>query len=110
MFRGAGHADAAAAAELEHAFIAEQSQGAEHGIGVHAQHCGQILGRGEPFTGLGLAVGDGAADLACDLLVEVGGVGLVYLDIQHGASNTSAISAREVAMTVHRSASPKRSR
>ena len=43
------------------------------------------------FAGLGLSFGDGAAYLGGDLLVEVGGVGLAYLDIQHGDSNTSAI-------------------
>ena len=54
---------------------------------------GEVFGGWEAFSGFGFAVCDRAADLAGDLLVEVGGVGLVDLDIQHGASHSSVIVA-----------------
>jgi len=46
------------------------------------------------LTGFGLAVGDRAADLGGDLLVEVGGILLVHLDTDHDASNTSLMVGR----------------
>ena len=49
------------------------------------------LAGGRRSPGFGLSVGDGAADLGGDLFVEVGGVSLAHLDIQHGDSNTSII-------------------
>ena len=83
----------------EQSFVAEEAQGAQHGVGVDAEHGGEVFGGGEAFAGLGFALGDGAADLGGDLLVEVGGVGLVDLDTNHSASDTSTIE-REVSVTV----------
>jgi hypothetical protein len=87
--------DAAAAAELEQAFVAELSEGAEDGVGVDAEHGGEVFGGWESFAGFGFAVGDGAADLACDLFVQVEGVVVVELDIPHGAMHYSSILTGE---------------
>jgi hypothetical protein len=38
-----------------------------------------------------LAFRDRATNLSGDLLVEIGGIALVYLDIKHGAIHSSAI-------------------
>jgi hypothetical protein len=42
------------------------------------------------IAGFRFSVCDGAADLAGDLLVQLGGVLAVDLDIEHGASHSSA--------------------
>ena len=73
LFGGAGDGDAAAAAEFEQAFVAELAEGAEDGVGVDVEDGGEVFGGWESFAGFGFAVGDRAADLAGDLLVEVGG-------------------------------------
>src|SRR5262249_11712015 len=86
LFGGGGDGDAAAAAEFEQVFVAELAECAEDGVGVDAEHVGEVFGGWEPFAGLGFAVGDGAADLACDLFVQVEGVVVVELDIPHGAN------------------------
>ena len=83
--------DAAAAAELEQAFVAELSEGAEDGVRVHSEDCGEVFGGRESFAGFGFAVGEGAADLACDLFVQVEGVVVVELDTSHGAMHYSFI-------------------
>ena len=70
-FRCAGNRDAAAAAEFEQAFVAELAEGAEDGVGVDAENVGEVFGGRESFAALGFAVGDGAADLAGDLFVQV---------------------------------------
>ena len=71
---GAGDGDAASAAELEQAFVAEEAERAEDGVAVDVEDGGEVFGGWEAFSGFGFAVGDGAADLGGDLLVEVGGV------------------------------------
>ena len=81
LFGCAGDGDAAAAAELEQAFVAELAEGAEDGVGVDAEDGGEVSGGREPFAGLGFAVGDGAADLGGDLFVQFGGLVAVDLDI-----------------------------
>jgi hypothetical protein len=91
VFGGAGDRDAAAAAEFEQAFVAELAESAEYGVGVDAEDVGEVFGGRESFAGFGFAVGDGAADLACDLFVQVEGVVVVELDISHGAIHYSSI-------------------
>ena len=97
MLGGAGDGDAAAAAEFEEAFVAELAEGAEDGVGVDAEDGGEVFGGWESFAGFGFAVGDGAADLAGDLFVQVEGVVAVELDIPHGASQYSVIRTSRVA-------------
>ena len=94
LFGGAGDGDAAAAAEVEEAFVAELAEGAEDGVGVDAEDRGEVFGGRESFAGFGFAVCDGAADLAGDLVVEVEGVLAVELDIPHDASQCSVIEMK----------------
>jgi hypothetical protein len=94
-FRRPGDRDAAAAAEFEQAFVAELAEGAEDGVGVDTEDGGEVFGGWESFAGFGFAVGDGAADLACDLFVQVEGVVVVALDISHGAMHYSFILMEE---------------
>ena len=63
-----------------------------NGVGLDVEDGGEVFGGWDAFSRFGLSVGDRASDLGGDLLVEIGGVGFVYLDIsQHDASNSSAI-------------------
>jgi hypothetical protein len=94
-FRCAGNRDAAAAAEFEQAFVAELAESAEDGVGVDAENGREVFGGWESFAALGFAVGDGAADLACDLFVQVEGVFVVELDISHSAMHYSSIPMEE---------------
>ncbi len=94
LFGGAGDGDAAAAAELEQALVAELAEGAEDGVGVDAEDGGEVFGGWESFAGFCFAVGDGAADLAGDLMVELSRVLAVDLDTEHSATDTSSISLK----------------
>jgi hypothetical protein len=49
------------------------AEGAEDGVGVDAEDRGEVFGGREAFARFRFAVGDGAADFAGDLLVEVEG-------------------------------------
>src|SRR5262249_1433431 len=80
--------------EFEEAFVAELAESAEDGVRVDTENVGEVLGGRESFAALGLAVGDGAAELACDLFVQVEGVVEVELDISHGAKHHSSILGR----------------
>src|SRR5262249_17670823 len=75
--RGAGHGDAAAAAELQQSLVAQQPQRAQHGVAVHPEHGRQVAGGGQPLTGRGLPLGDGAADLGGYLLVQRGRITVI---------------------------------
>jgi len=86
-----GDRDAPAAAELQQALVPEQVQGAEHGVLVHAEHRGQVLGQREPLARSGLAVRDGPPDPGRDLLVQRERIGAVDVDIQHGTSHSRSI-------------------
>jgi hypothetical protein len=94
VFGCAGDGDAAAAAEFEESFVAEEPEGAEDGVGVDVEDRGEVFGGWQAFSGFGFSVGDGAADFGGDLFVEVGGVVFVDLDIQHGDSDTSIIVSK----------------
>jgi hypothetical protein len=67
------------------------SERTEDGVGVDLEDGGEVFGGWEPFAGLGLPIGDGAADLGGDLFVKVERVRAVELDISHGAGHYSAI-------------------
>ena len=94
LLGGSGDGDAAAAAEVEEAFVAELAERSEDGVGVDAEDGGEVLGRWEALPGFGFAVCDGAADFASDLVVEVEGVVAVELDIPHDASQCSVIEMK----------------
>jgi hypothetical protein len=87
----AGNGDAAAAAELEQAFVAEEAQRTQDGVRVDLEHGGEVAGGRETLAWLCFTVGDRAADLGGDLLVQLGWVVAVDLDTDHGASNSSFI-------------------
>jgi len=88
--RSAGDGDAAASPEFEQPLVSEHSQRSEHGVRVDAEYGGEVFCRGEALSGLRLAVCDRTPDFASDLFVQVGRICLVDLDIQHGASHSSA--------------------
>src|SRR5262245_11198723 len=71
LFGCAGDGDAAAAAEFEQAFVAQLAEGAEDGVRVDAEDVGEVLGGWKSLAGFGFSVGDGAADLAGDLFVQI---------------------------------------
>lgn len=83
--------DSASAAELEQSLVSERAQRSQNGIGVHADYGRQVFGWWKALAGAGLTVGDRAADLSGDLLVEVGRGALVDLDSEHDASYISFI-------------------
>lgn len=100
-FGNPDHGDAAAAAEFEEPFVAQEPKGPEDSVGVHAQYRGQVLGGRKALPRLRLTLRNGTPDLHGDLLEEVGGVILVHLDCQHGASKISIILGKqEAGMTV----------
>ena len=89
--RRARDGDAAAAAELEQALVAQRPERAEDGVRVDAEHGGEVPRRRQALSGLRLAVPDRAADLGRHLLVELGRLVPIDLDAEHGASNNSSI-------------------
>src|SRR5262245_25917266 len=76
--------DASTATEVEKAFLPKELQGSQQVVLVDAEDGGKILGRWQALTGLGLTVGNCSPDLRGDLLVEIGRVGFVHLDTNHG--------------------------
>jgi hypothetical protein len=95
MFGRAGDGDAAAAAEFEQAFVAELAECAQDGVGVDAENVGEVFGGRESLAGFGFAVGYGAADLACDLFMQVERIVAVEFDTSHGAMQYSFIPMEE---------------
>ena len=76
----ADHGDTSSAAEFKQSFVAKITQRTEHGVGVDSKHERQVAGWWKPLAGLGFAIGDCSADLAGDLLMELGGFGSINLD------------------------------
>jgi hypothetical protein len=72
-----------AAAELEQPFLARHAHGAQDGVGVHAHHGRKVAGRREALARADLAVGDRAAYLRGDLVVQGRRIGAVD-DIEGG--------------------------
>jgi len=71
LLGGAGDGDAAAAAEVEEAFVAELAECAKDGVRVNAEDVGEVFGWWESLAGSRFAVGDGSSDLGGDLFVQV---------------------------------------
>ena len=88
------HRDATPAPEFEQSLVAEQPQRAKNGVRVDAEDGSEILGWRQALSRLRLALGDRPPNLGGDLLEEVGRVGFVHLDTNHGPSNTSPIGLR----------------
>lgn len=62
--------DAPATAEVEEALVAQRSQRAKDGVGVDAEHGSEVAGGRQALTRFGFTVGDRAAELCGDLLME----------------------------------------
>jgi len=88
-----GDVDAAAAPELEQAFVAQVAECAEHGVRVHTEDGRKIACRRQTFARRRLAVGDRPSNFGGNLPVKLRRVAAVDLDADHGASNTSSIVA-----------------
>ena len=86
-----GDSDAASAMEIEQALVAERPECAQYGVGIDPEYRGKIFGRRQSLARLRFSVGDRAADLTRDLLMEVEGVVAVDLDISHDANQYSSI-------------------
>ena len=76
------HVHAATALEVEQAFVSKEPERAQHCVGVDAELGGEVFGRREAVAGRGLTLSDGAADLRCDLGVQLGGLVAIYLDVE----------------------------
>jgi hypothetical protein len=59
-----GHRYAPAAAEPQQALVAEQVQGAEHGVLAHAEHRGELLRQRKPLPPAGATVTPAGRPLA----------------------------------------------
>ena len=87
----AGNRNPSTSSELEQPVIAQDPKRPQHGVRIDAEDRGKVLRRRQSLAAFRLALGDRATNLSGDLLIEIGGIGLVYLDIQHGAIHSSAI-------------------
>jgi len=56
--------------ELQETFITQETQRAEHGVGVDAQDCSQVSGGRHSFTRSRFSFSDGATDLCGHLFVK----------------------------------------
>ena len=57
-----GDRDATPPAELDEALVAQDVHGPQHGVLVHPEDGGDVLGQGQAVPGPGFAFGDGTAD------------------------------------------------
>jgi hypothetical protein len=87
-----GHRHASAPTKVEEPFIAQDAQGAQHRVRVHAEHRRQVLGGRQSFAGRRFTGGDGVADLRGHLIVKSDVFRAVDLDIEHGAMHSSTMN------------------
>ena len=81
--RGPADGDAAAAAEVEQALVAELPQRSQDGVAVDLEDRREVTRRrAAALPGLRLALGDRTPDLGGDLLVEPGRFLAVDLDLE----------------------------
>ena len=76
----ADYGDTSSAAEFEQPFVAKITQRTEHGVGVDSKHEGKVASWWKPLARLDFLIGDCSADLAGDLLMQLGGFGAINLD------------------------------
>jgi hypothetical protein len=74
--RGAGHADAVSWAQFEQSLVAQEAKRSQHSVGVDVHDGGEVTCRREALPRLGFTIGDCAANLCGDLIVQEGVVGL----------------------------------
>ncbi len=85
------HADAASRAHLDQPFIANDTQGAQHGVRVYAHDSGEVPCGWNAVAWGRVTFCDGAAYLGRDLIVQKGRVASVEVDIQHCAIYISTL-------------------
>jgi len=68
--RCTGDDDGPATTKLQESLVSKYTQRTQNGIGVHAEHSGEILGLRNAIAGSSLAFGDGSPDLGGNLIVE----------------------------------------
>jgi Tol biopolymer transport system component len=87
-----GNGDAPSPTELQHAIVSQQPKCPKHRVGVHTEHCSEILRRRKAFPWSGLSVCDRSPKLGGHLLEERYGTLRVNLDGQHCAIHTIIMS------------------
>jgi hypothetical protein len=66
----AGHGDGPSTAEFNEPLFSQETQCAEHGVGIHPEHCGEVLGLRDPFTRTGFSLGDRSSNIGGHLFME----------------------------------------
>ena len=89
-----GDRDPASAPELEQTLVPEHAKRAQDRVAVHVENGREVAGGWKPLAGPRLSLGDRAANLGGDLLVELERFAPIDLDVQHGAINFSFIVGR----------------
>jgi hypothetical protein len=79
--------DATSTSELQQSLVPQQPERPQDGVGVDAEDGSEVLGRREALSRLRFPLGDCPTDLAGHLLVQVCGVGFVYLVAFVGHAN-----------------------
>ena len=82
MRRGSADGDAAAAAEVEQALVAELPERPQDRVAVDLENRSEVSRGRKALARTRLAVRDRAADLRCDLLVEVNWFLAADLDVE----------------------------
>ena len=95
LFGSGGDGDAASSAELEQAFVAEGTEGAQHGVRVDAHDGGKVSGWWQSFAWFGFTVCDGATDCCGGLFEQRHVAVVVELAIANHASYSSTIVASD---------------
>ena len=73
-----GNDNGSSTAELQEPLVSENAQGSQHSVGVDTEDGSEVLGLRDPIPRVSLAVGDGAADLCGDLIVQRHGIGTIH--------------------------------
>jgi hypothetical protein len=93
LFGGSRYSDAQAASELEQALITQHPERAQHGVRVDAHNGRKIASGREAIPPLGFAVGNRAANLRGDLIMQEGWFLSIDLDFDHGAIHSSFMAS-----------------
>jgi len=91
LFLRAGHGDPTTTSKLEQPFVAQEPQGTEDGVPVHAEHRRQIARRRQALAWAGFSVTDCSPKLGGHLLVQFERFAAIDLDLKHGAIHNSFI-------------------
>ena len=80
--------------QLQESLVSKDTQRPQHGIGVHAEHGGEILGLRDAVSGVSLTLSDGSPDLGGNLIVERHRIGPIHFseDQRIGVTFRSALT------------------